>query len=450
MIELAILLAVAGFILHSSFLLKHSKAGVDCWYHFQAVRKLRSNSWLPFRKLDSYIYEGPYDYPPVYHYIIALIPESKRVSLTRFISPAVNMAQGLILYFIGRAVFGNELAGLIAQAAFLTAPLVSYEAFAMTPRAIGSLFLFLSFYFLYAGSLLLAVVFGALVLLTHKMAAQSLLFIAIGGALFYGSPGVVLLLLASLIVALVASGGFYRVVLGSHYAVLAFWQKNIGVRWKETGLKRLARNICKIGLSPLMLAPLVLFAVYGDKSYYTIYSLLLLFYAFLTSFDQLAFLGENTKYLLFSSPFAALSLAQLLIANSTLAVPALAVLAFVSIVETTYLFRILEKVGDVVVDKQLKAAFRFIDSRKEGRVLCIPPSLSFAGGFFTRKKFLWADSCYAYEKMREVYPVPLKPWKRIAADNGIGLVLAEKSRAKNLRGKVIFENARFKVFSKLL
>jgi hypothetical protein len=57
-------------------------------------------------------------------------------------------------------------------------------------------------------------------------------------------------------------------------------------------------------------------------------SLILLLLAFVTSFDSLAFLGENTKYLLFATPFLAVG-----IALSPLNYYLLAFLAIVSAVE---------------------------------------------------------------------------------------------------------------------
>jgi hypothetical protein len=95
-----------------------------------------------------------------------------------------------------------------------------------------------------------------------------------------------------------------------------------------------------------------------------------------------------------------------------------------------------------VVTKAVQECFQKIKESNYERILCLPTSLSFAAAYFTRKKILWADSCYAYDKMREVYPTIDRPLDEIIRNNFIDAVLIKRENyeKEKFSGKVIFQN----------
>lgn len=347
-----------------------------------------------------------------------------------------------LVFGVAFALTRNFTAAAIAQLVFAITPISVYESWTVTPRPIGGAFLFFAIiaaYLLPSNPLLFgasAVILGALVLLTHKMSTQTYFFLSIALSIIFLRADYIAFFIAAAVVALVFSQGFYLTVLGSHFAVLNFWRKNIAVRWKEKGVKRLVRNLAKIGTSPFYLLIIISF-IFGATSLFITVSLILLLLAFVTSFDSLAFLGENTKYLLFATPFLAVG-----IALSPLNYYLLAFLAIVSAVEIWLSFRHLERGSGSVVTKAVQECFQKIKESNYERILCLPTSLSFAAAYFTRKKILWADSCYAYDKMREVYPTIDRPLDEIIRNNFIDAVLIKRENyeKEKFSGKVIFQN----------
>ncbi|MBW1787800.1 MAG: hypothetical protein JRK53_14440, partial [Deltaproteobacteria bacterium] len=53
----------------------------DAYYHMLAARTIRKNRHRMPRTLDELILPGIYDYPPLFHYLMALFPEARHAAV---------------------------------------------------------------------------------------------------------------------------------------------------------------------------------------------------------------------------------------------------------------------------------------------------------------------------------------------------------------------------------
>lgn len=70
----------------------------DAFYHMLAARRIRENRFRLPRRLRGLCFPGPYDYPPLFHYLLALAPERMLPTVEMLISPAIDVAYVWLLY----------------------------------------------------------------------------------------------------------------------------------------------------------------------------------------------------------------------------------------------------------------------------------------------------------------------------------------------------------------
>lgn len=207
----------------------------DQTYHFLAAERIRKNSFRYPETLKG-LY-GLYDYPPLFHYLLALFSRTVRERLGPFFSAAIDTIHVLVVYTFALYIMQlPELAAYISnppQAAsiaallFATSPALLYygygpRAYNATARTLGELLTSLTFlsagFYLWQGSwwaLLLSCLFGGLTLLTSKFSSQVLVFFALILAALLHSPDLLMLPLLSIIFAIILSRGHYlRVLMG--------------------------------------------------------------------------------------------------------------------------------------------------------------------------------------------------------------------------------------------
>lgn len=206
----------------------------DQTYHFLCAERIRENKFKYPEKFKGFLLPGVYDYPPLFHYFLALFSRTKREQLAPFFSAIIDTIHVLVIYvFILYIAQLPEFAGYIpdpsltaciAALLFATSPSLIYygfgpRAFHATPRTLGELFFTVSFfsgcvYYLQGGTwaLFLSCIFAGLVFLTSKLCSQALIFFSVILALFLKSLFFMTLPIFGLIAALVLSKGHYRKV----------------------------------------------------------------------------------------------------------------------------------------------------------------------------------------------------------------------------------------------
>lgn len=246
MMQNAVLITVASaavsllcFLTRIYPLLGRKHAGCDAYYFLLCREIFIKNKRLPIVLPPYYALEYQEQwYPPGFTVFLSLIPKRFLDKYYWCISPAVDslLCGGVFLF---TAAFTSSLpAGAVAAAVYITSQAATGETAALTSRQLGALLaagcVFSGILYATGGGaymLAAAVVFGAMVLLTHKFSAQALYIALPAMALVNLEPKFLFVLAASIGCALAASLGFYVKIFLSHVDYIAFWSK----RWPFLG-----------------------------------------------------------------------------------------------------------------------------------------------------------------------------------------------------------------------
>lgn len=209
--------------------------GGDQTAHLLMAREIRRNRFKLPVKIKGFLLPGIYDYPPLFHYLLAVFPDKSREQIAPFVSAFIDTVHVTVIYFF--AIYLIQFSRLspyledttwvaaIAALLFATSPALLYfgigpRAFQATPRTLGELFITLTFFlglvYYVEGSylaFLLASFFAALSLLTSKFGGQVLIFFSIGLATLLMEPELLLLPILGVGFALVLTKGHYWKVL---------------------------------------------------------------------------------------------------------------------------------------------------------------------------------------------------------------------------------------------
>jgi hypothetical protein len=320
--------------------------GMDAYYHLLAARRIRKRGFRYPHDLEEFLMPGIYDYPPFFHYLLAVFPESWHPEIERWSSAVCDALHGIIVYlfsfyFLNEAGFPRNPASsaLWVSFLFLLSPSLTYigsgpRAYQGTPRTLGELFFTLCmmcsavhFFQGKVGFLLVAGLFGALILLTSKFGLQVFVFFYLAFLVFLrGSTWIAVLLLA-FFTAWLFSWGHYKDVFLGHIEHCEYYRKAISKRFylvsaknRWAGLKTVVHEWKR---APLEAARILLmdntYVLFLVKNPQLVYLLVLLFAAgytyhavsgllftwigagvlafFLTSLRPFLFLGEADRYL---------------------------------------------------------------------------------------------------------------------------------------------------------
>ncbi|MBW1788825.1 MAG: hypothetical protein JRK53_19760 [Deltaproteobacteria bacterium] len=232
----------------------------DAYYHMLAARTIRKNRYRMPRTLDELILPGIYDYPPLFHYLMALFPEARHAAVERWAGAILDAALGLTVYLFSLyclAGLGWEkepataalwISVLLLFSPSLTSVGTGPRAYQGTPRTLGELLFLLSMACSTVGALegsvaflIAAGVFGGLLMLTSKFGVQVFLLIHAVHLLILGSMVWLAVPVMSVIWALIFSWGHYGRVASGHWAHCRYYRRAISRRfYMVTGKNRWA------------------------------------------------------------------------------------------------------------------------------------------------------------------------------------------------------------------
>ncbi len=194
--------------------------------------------------------------PPLFPYLLSLLPAGFFQKYSFAIALLIDFLRFVVLltsaWLLGLQTFYGYV---MVAAMYITSPILATYNMQLNPRGLGALFmdaLLLSLVllrqsdsmFMYGVVLFL----GSLILLTHKMTTQVMLFVLLCYALYFSDLKLLLLIPAWIFLSLLLSGGFYKNVLKAHWDIFRFWS----VEWPL------------LGADPLKESPL--YGVMGYKS----------------------------------------------------------------------------------------------------------------------------------------------------------------------------------------
>lgn len=228
--------------------------GVDHWFWKTYIETYRRDRQFP-PVLPQYIFDEAQWYPPLFPMLMARLPAALFDSGSHQIAIVIDLLRMLLLLGVaGWQSNGDATVILIAGLVYATTPIqISYNI-QLNPRAVGALMLdALLLTFLWSVQPAtpwwgwgIVGLLGGLILLTHKMTTQLFWFLMLATGLLYRKWEVLILIPASIAVAMALSKGFYRNVLIAHWDIVTFWNRNW--RW--------------LGADPIRESP-----IYGDGKY---------------------------------------------------------------------------------------------------------------------------------------------------------------------------------------
>ena len=205
---------------------------------------------------------GIYDYPPGFHYFLAIFPDAFRMQMEKWASAFFDMLHCLVVYFFSLYIFSKAYSseavswtGLWVSLLFMMSPSLTSvgsgpRAYQGTARTPGELLFTLSvacgyIYFIDGVLLflLLAGFFGGLLLLTSKFAAQVFLFFNL--IIFFFSQDLSWLGIPCLAIlfALIMSRGHYKEVALGHWDHCQYYRRAISKRFYLVAGKNKLKDI---------------------------------------------------------------------------------------------------------------------------------------------------------------------------------------------------------------
>ena len=232
---IALALLVLAYLLRAVPLrLSPHGLGIDHWFWKSYIETYRRTRQFP-PQLPQYILDEAQWYPPVFPLLLARLPAAFFERWASHIAIAIDLFRmALLLLIVGWQSDGSTAALVVAGLVYATTPIHVYYNVQLNPRGLGAVMLdallMVLLWTAYQGGpwwgWLIAVLLGGLILLTHKMTSQLMVFVVAGTAAVYGRWELLLLLPASVVTALVLSRGFYWRVLRAHWDIVSFWNRN--------------------------------------------------------------------------------------------------------------------------------------------------------------------------------------------------------------------------------
>lgn len=490
---LVILLSALCFATRIYWRLKHPNFGNDTWSHLAVARAIRKNRYRLPETSGIHFNDGPWDYPPLLPYLMALFPEKRALGASKYI-PAVFdtlscAATGAFLFLVvqwDRLPWpldpGNLLnaipAGLLVPALGMLiwtfTPMTAVDTFQhLSPRPLGNFFMVLTvmLMFLYYWDprweyLALMVVPVTLIHLSHKFTLQALTFLNIAVALFLRQPWFLVIQGIGLIAAVLVSGGHYVRVLRGHLAFMDYYRRS-GAR-KYPGKYGLHRErlmkIIKLDLTGnpwiyFLIPVLVLGGWPPDLASAMALSMAACY--LLVSLNPLLFLGEPERYfetatfpLAFTIPFF---LTGRTVGGWELHLWALfaALLALGAVRIWREMRGREEQMADRTrviehhVDKPWLGACDFMRGHPGRRIITIPEYAQWATHYFTGKQVQGTESALEYGRHMEEFPATPANIGSLVEKYRVDLVLAARAASAGFDfspWRKAFENDRYVVY----
>ena len=478
---LSLILPIFAFLFEIYPRILNKNFGVDIWTHLLYLKEYHKQKKIPGKIENGFLVPGEYDYPPIFIFILSKFP-FKLVEKYEFIfSPFFDSLLVVLIFHISFYLTGNILLSLVTQIIYLLTPIIVLENSSATPRSLGySLFtiLFISlFLFVQNGEwvfLLIAIICGALIFLSHRFTTQGFLFFAIFFSVLDKNFIYLLVFSLSFLLAVVFSEGFYLKVLRGHLGNLVFWNKNAKHRFSHQikGSYRQYRTkdfIFKLYNQFLKFPPFVLaitnpwtlpvfyiffFAQPLDLLFLKMLTWVMLSYvlALLTTWiPKLRFLGEGQRYLELSAfPTAFLS-SKLFFESIETDFKNIIFLGYILLGIASFVTIVVIQSKGIIKDKlrtitpSMNNMLSYLKSLKEKpRLLCIPHQITTNTIYHTGCPVFVNASYEDINKISEVYPYIRRPIGEIMDKYSLDMILLNEEYAKVADLKI-----RYKIVKKI-
>lgn len=382
------LILLVGFLLRAGLMLRYGWVGKDTFYHFLISRQIKKERTIP-KIVDRFVEPEHYDYPPLLHYLLSKIPEgwNQRVQL---LAPLTDMFSAMTIFLFSLHNFDATIA-LIAVTIYCFTPFAIDISFSMGPRVFANFFLIVcvvsTFYEITNGSaifLIMAILGATLVLLTQRLAVQSLIAILLTEAVVVGNIGPIVILFTSFICSIVISKGFYLTVLKGHIGFVRTMSSRLldPEKRKEQASPFLDVKSIAFNLPVIFLLPIIFYQSYPWS---ILSSYLLGWICSLLILSSLWVFGEGYRHMANTvAPLAIVGGAWAIQFNNIIAIM---VVISISLILSLYKIIRLSRRRDlgIVVSPQIVEALLYV--KEQGKpsdvILAIPTDYSYHVAYFS-------------------------------------------------------------------
>lgn len=481
LILISLIIPILTFVFETYPRLLNRKFGVDIWTHLLYLKEYHKQKKIPGKIENGFLVPGEYDYPPAFIFILSKFP-FKLVEKYEFIfSPLFDSILVVLIFYISFYLVENILLSLVTQIIYVLTPIIVLENSSATPRSLGySLFtiLFISLFLFIQNNqlvfLLIGIISGALIFLSHRFTTQGFLFFSVFFTILDKNPVYLLVFALSFVLGLILSKGFYLKVLRGHLGNLIFWNKNVKYRffhqikgsYKDHKTKDF---IFKLYNEFLKFPPFVLtitnpwtlpvfylffFAKPSDPLLFRMLSWVMLSYvlSLLTTWiPKLRFLGEGQRYLELSAFPTAFLASKLLFRFMETDFKNIIILGYILLGVASFVTIVVIQRKGIIKDKlrtitpSMQNMFSYLKSLKEKpRLLCIPHQITTNTIYHTGCPVFVNASYASIDKISEVYPYLRKSVPYIMKKYNLEMILLNEDYAKvqdlNLaRYKIIYK-----------
>lgn len=433
--------------------------GGDRWYWRAYVEEVRTQRRFPPR-LERYLLDDGHWYPPLFPLLLCALPRAAFDRGERWLALAIDLGRMALLMAVAWFMGTGGVAGMLAAGlAYAATPIVIGYNAQLNPRGLAALLLDALALALIAGGgaspgLVIAVsVLGGAILLTHKMTTQLLVFLSVAGSLLAWDPRLLLIPIAAVAVAFLASGGFYARVLRAHADIVAFWDRNWpwlfchpirdspvyarGEPPSPTALHRddlggVARRLASLaGFAPAAWVALALALLERDRLdaaglAVAQWAAATAAFALLTTFvPSLRCLGAGYLYT-FNLAFPGALLVGLLVRGSAGPLPWggwLAGMALSVVAVYHSLSKTRARGGDD--DPGRDEVIDFLRGAPRGPVLCLPNRLADTVAYLTPQPVLWGGHGYGFRRIEPLFPRLLVSLREVAERYSVRYLVLE-------------------------
>ncbi len=438
-------------------------AGIDQWFWRVYIEKVRSSGEFP-PVLPQFRLDEAQWYPPLFPWLMARAPAMLLDRHANLLAVVIDLTRLMLLIAAVYMLSGTLEAMLVAGLVYAATPVLITYNMQLNPRGLGALFLDGALLALAAalwrdGGVMawgLAMFCGGLVLLTHKMTTQLMIFVVLVATLVLHDARLLLLPVGAVFVAMLLSAGLYARVARAHKDILLFWFHNW--RWSgsnpilespiygdpgyespskfyRAGWRAWVRRLqFVVGFSPWMPSALIIgvFVWLSGRSFSGmesgVFVWLAIIFAFALATTLLPFLrcmGQGYLYGYNGSFPAAMAVGlssvelggelwwRILVALTALAV-FVALFAF---------FRALCVSRTLKVDVSLSEAVEHLADLPSGVVMCLPQHWHDVVAYRTGKPVAFGGHGYGFRLLQPVFPRLLVPLSKFIADQDVRYIL---------------------------
>jgi hypothetical protein len=229
----ALIVAVA-FALRIAVHVGRVPGGVDTWYYLAYADAVRRRPSFDVRLPQYLLQDERQSYPPLFPMLLALLPGGWLRRFYWVVSPAIDCAHLLLLYFVTfRITYSVPVAALAAATYAFTPQLVS-ETRSLSARPFGALLnsvaMVLTLKYVVSGGawlwLMAAVASSAALYLSSAAMAAAFAFACLALSLVFVDGRYFAIAAAGLLLAVLVSGGHMLRVIRNYWYAVDYWRRN--------------------------------------------------------------------------------------------------------------------------------------------------------------------------------------------------------------------------------